>query len=98
MAKFKGRVSIFPGGKGRKAPDPRLSKAISIASPSAFKASIGRVKMLKGISAQRKKAALSNARNIAGAQLKRKTLSAKERKQSTAIKNTRLPSLKSLGA
>ncbi len=93
---FKGKVSIFPGGKGRKAPDPRLSKAISITSPSAFRASFGMVKKLKGISPQRKKAALSNARNIAAAQLKRKRLSAKERKQSRVIKNIKLPSLKKL--
>lgn len=74
-----------------KAKSPRLAKAISIVSPAAFKASIKKVKALKGISALKKKRALVLAKNRALAQLARKNLSAKERKQFAAIAKIRIP-------
>lgn len=72
---------------------PRLAKAISIKSPSAFKSSIGKVKHLKGYSAATKKRALVLARNRAGAQLGRSNLSGKEQREMRAIKNTAIPKM-----
>lgn len=76
-----------------KAKNPRLAKAISITSPSAFRKSIGKVKRLKGISPTTKKRALVLAKNRAGAFLHRKNLSSKERIQMGAIKRTPIPSM-----
>ncbi len=71
--------------------NPRLARAISITSPQQFKKSIGRVRKLKGISPTTKRRALTLAKNRAGAQLKRKTLSVKERREFTAISRINIP-------
>lgn len=71
--------------------NPKLARAISITSPQQFRKSIGRVRKLKGISPTTKRRALTLAKNRAGAQLKRKTLSAGERKQFGAITRINIP-------
>ncbi len=71
--------------------NPRLSAAISIKTPTAFKSSIFKVKRLKGISPAKKKRALTLARTRAQLHLKRKNLSPRERKQMGRIAKTRLP-------
>ena len=69
----------------------RISKIINITSPSAFRKSISKLK--KGGLTLQEKRALVLARNRAGAQLKRKNLSANERKQFTAINKMALPKI-----
>ena len=71
--------------------NPRLARAISITSPQQFRKSIGRVRKLKGISPTTKRRALVLAKNRANAQLKRRTLSAGERRQFTAISKIGIP-------
>ena len=71
--------------------NPQLARAISITSPEQFRKSISRVRKLKGISATTKRRALTLAKNRSGAQLKRKNLSPKERKQFRAITNIKIP-------
>lgn len=66
----------------------RLAKSISIKSPSAFKKSISKLK--KGGLSTTEKRALVLARTRAKLQLKRRNLSAKERKQFTTISETKI--------
>lgn len=82
-----GNQSLFKTGK----PDPRLARIISIESPQSFKKSISRLKM-DGITKKEKKA-LVLAKNRANAQLKRKNLSMKERKQFKEISKIKLPKI-----
>jgi hypothetical protein len=79
----RGRTIFFPPRH------PGLAKIISIESPSAFRASIRKLKKM-GIGA-REKRALVLAQNRARAMLKRRNLSEKERRQLQAIVNTPLP-------
>jgi len=74
-----------------KAKSKALAKKISITSPAAFRASIKELK--KGGLSLREKRALVLARNRAAAQLKRKNLSAKERKQFRAISKISIPKI-----
>ncbi len=67
----------------------RLARIISIKSPSAFRNSI-RILNKGGMSLQEKKA-LVLAKNRAGAQLKRRNLSPKERREFTTITKTKIP-------
>ncbi len=69
----------------------RLARIIDITSPTAFRRSIKILK--KGGLDLKEKRALVLARNRAGAQLKRKNLSAKERKQFREITKTNIPKL-----
>lgn len=64
---------------------PRLSKAIKITSPSAFRESIEKVRALKGFTKKQKQGALNLAKGRARAMLARKRLSGKERKEFGAI-------------
>ncbi len=72
-----------------KAKDPRLARDISITSPSAFRESIKKLK--RGGVTLKEMRALQLAKNRAGAQLKRKNLSSKERKQFRAISKINIP-------
>lgn len=65
-----------------------LAKAISIRSPSAFRNSIKTLK--KGGLTVTEKKALVLARNRAGAQLHRKNLSPKERREMTTISKMKI--------
>jgi len=67
----------------------RLSRIISITSPTAFNKSIRELK--KGGLTTTEKRALVLARNRAGAIAKKKNLSTKERRQMMKIKRTALP-------
>ncbi len=67
----------------------RIAKIITITSPTAFKESIRKLKK-GGLSSDEKKG-LVLSRNRAAAQLGRKNLSSKERKQMRAIKKIKLP-------
>lgn len=67
----------------------RLAKIISTKSPSAFRTSIRKIKE-RGVTTS-EKTALVLARTRAAAQLKRKNLSAGERRQFRAIATTKLP-------
>ena len=71
--------------------NPKLAKAISITSPSAFNKSIKKVKGMSGFSETTKKRALVLAKNRAKVQLKRKNLSTKERKEFKKIASTKIP-------
>ena len=71
-----------------KARSKRLAKIISIKSPSAFRKSIATLK--KGGLTTREKRALVLARTRAKLQLRRKNLSAKERKQMRAISKMKI--------
>ena len=71
----------------------KLAGVISIKNPTRFKKSITTLKK-NGLTVKEKRA-LVLARNRAGAQLKRKNLSMKERKQFTKIVNTRIPNVSS---
>lgn len=68
-----------------KAKNPRLAKAISIRSPTEFRASIKKVRLLKGFTKRQKQGALNIAKARSRAMLARKNLSEKERKQFRAI-------------
>ncbi len=74
-----------------KAKSKRIAKIINITSPTAFRKSIRKLK--KGGLSTHEKRGLTLARNRAGAQLKRKNLSPKERKQMKAITKISLPSI-----
>jgi len=78
------RKTIFFPPKHR-----RLARTITIKSPSAFRASIK--KLSKGGITLVEKRALVLARNRAKAMLKRKNLSAKERRQMREISRIKLP-------
>lgn len=67
----------------------RLARCIDITSPTAFRGSIRKLKE-HGLTL-REKRALVLGRNRASAQLKRKDLSPKERKQMQTIANMNLP-------
>ncbi len=67
----------------------RIARIINITSPTAFRESIRKLKK-GGLSLQEKRA-LVLAQNRAAAQLDRRDLSGKERKQFKAIKRIRLP-------
>ena len=67
----------------------RIAKIIDITNPTAFKRSI--VKLKKGGLSGSEKKGLVLAKNRASAQLKRKNLSIKERKQFRAITKINLP-------
>ncbi len=82
------RTLFFP------AKNKRLSKAISITSPTAFRLSIRRVKRMRGVSPGTKVKALVLAQNRAKAMLKRKRLSARERKQLRTIAKINIPKFK----
>ncbi len=69
--------------------DVRLARKISIRSPSEFRASIRELEK-KGITTKEKRA-LTLARTRASLQLKRKTLSEKERKEFKMIVGMKLP-------
>jgi len=71
--------------------DKRIARIITIRSPTAFKESIRKLK--KGGLTLREKRGLVLARNIADAQLGRKNLSSKERKQFKAITKIKLPKI-----
>ncbi len=79
------KFGLFAG----KPKDKRLARIISITSPTAFRKSIRTLK--KGGITLKEKRALVLARNRAGAQLDRKNLSSKERKQFKAITRMSLP-------
>ncbi len=70
---------------------PRLARLVDLTSPTAFKEGLRKAK--KGGFTLQEKRAFVQGRNIAGAQLKRKNLSMKERKQFRAIMNTKLPKI-----
>ena len=74
-----------------KSKDKRISQIINITSPTAFKKSIKVLK--KGGITLKEKRSLVLAKNRASAQLKRKNLSTKERKQMRSIKNIILPQI-----
>jgi len=78
------RNSLFFPAKNK-----RIARIIDITSPSAFRKSIKTLQ--KGGLSLEEKRALVLARNRAAAQLKRRNLSNKERKQMRAIKNMPLP-------
>jgi len=78
---------------GQKVKHSRLSEAISITSPSAFKKSIRIVMKMRGIPALDRKKALVLARTRGTAQLMRKDLSRKERKQFEAISRISIPGI-----
>ena len=79
------------GGLFGKPKSKRLARIITIESPSKFRKSIREIK--KGGVTLQEKRALVLARNIAGAQLQRKNLSAKERREFSKIKRTKLPKI-----
>jgi len=81
------RTLFFP------AKSKRLAEAISITSPTAFRLSIRRVKRMRGISPGTKVKALVLAQNRAKAMLKRKRLSARERKQLREIAKIKIPKI-----
>lgn len=89
--RFDNKKSIFFKAESRE-----LAEAISIESPTEFKKSIKRVKALKGIPAVTKKRALILAQNRAKAQLKRKKLSRKERKEFEAIAEIKIAQMAKL--
>lgn len=68
---------------------PALARKISITSPAAFKKSIEILK--KNGLTLREKRALVLAQNRARVQLKRKTLSARERREFTEISKIKIP-------
>ncbi len=76
---------------GGKPKSKRIARIINITSPTAFRKSIRLLE--KGGLSTHEKRALVLARNRAGAQLKRKNLSPRERKQMKAIKNQPLPKI-----
>ncbi len=80
------KQTLFSKPKSR-----RLARIITITSPSAFRESI-RVLKKDGLTLEEKRG-LVLAKNRAGAQLKRKNLSAKERKQFRAITKIKLPKI-----
>jgi hypothetical protein len=69
----------------------RIAKIINITSPTSFKESIRKLK--KGGITTEEKRALVLAKNRSSAQLKRKNLSSKERKQFKAITKINLPKI-----
>jgi len=69
----------------------RLARKISITSPTSFRKSIKELK--KGGLNRKEKSALVLAQNRARAQLNRKNLSMKERKQFRQISKIKLPKL-----
>ena len=77
--------TIFFKGK----PNPRIANAINITSPHAFR--MGMKKLQRGGLSSKERSALVLGRNRATAQLMRKDLSIKERKQSLGISRTRIP-------
>ena len=81
----KKRSGLFDTGK----PNPRLARVISIESPTAFRKSVATLR--KGGLTGTEKQALVLAQNRARAQLKRKNLSPKERRQFRAIAAIKLP-------
>jgi hypothetical protein len=83
--RVRGKTIFFPPR------DRKLADTISIKFPAAFRESIRKLKRT-GIGA-REKRALVRAQNRARAMLKKKSLSAKERKQLQAIVRTRLPAV-----
>lgn len=82
------RKSIFK----TKVKSQRRADNISITSPTAFKKSITELK--KGNYSTADQRALQLAKNRATAQLNRKNLSAKERKQMREISKTNIPKAK----
>ena len=70
--------------------NPRLARAISIKTPTAFRKSIGTVKKMQGIPKITKKRALVLARTRATVALKRQNLSIGERKQLRTISKTKI--------
>ncbi len=81
------KFGLFAG----KPKSKRIARIINITSPSAFRESIRKLKR-GGLSLQEKRS-LVLARNRAGAQLDRKNLSTKERKQFRAIVKMSLPKI-----
>ncbi len=79
----------FPKGLFKKAKSKRLARIISIKSPSAFRKSVTTLKK-RGLTT-REKRALVLARTRATVQLRRKNLSAKERRQFRSIAKTKIP-------
>lgn len=75
-----------------KVKNPRLANKINITSPTAFRKSIRDLKK-NGLNATERKA-LTLAKNRATAQLNRKNLSPKERKQFQEISKTKIPKRK----
>ncbi len=71
--------------------NPRLARVIDTTSPTAFRRSIKTLK--RGGLTVREKRALTLAKNRAGAQLNRRNLSKKERKQFRTISRMRLPKI-----
>lgn len=71
--------------------DKLLARKISITSPTSFRESIRKLKQ-GGLNTKEKRA-LVLAQNRARAQLKRKHLSMKERKQFRQISNIKLPKI-----
>lgn len=71
------------------AKNERIARDISIKSPAAFRGSIKKLK--RGGLTTPEGRGLVLARNRAGAQLKRKNLSPKERREFTTISRTRIP-------
>lgn len=71
--------------------DPRLAKIISTKSPEAFRRSI-RILMRGGLTTKEKRG-LILAQNRSRAQLKRKNLSPKERREFTQIVQTKIPNI-----
>ncbi len=69
----------------------RIAQIINITSPTSFRKSIRRLK--KGGITTKEKRALVLAKNRSSAQLKRKNLSLKERKQFKAITKINLPKI-----
>ncbi len=80
------KQTLFSKPKNKK-----LARIITITSPSAFRESI-RVLKKDGITLEKKRA-LVLAKNRAEAQLRRKNLSAKERKQFRTITKIKLPKI-----
>ncbi len=80
------RQSLFFAATNKK-----LASQISIKSPQAFRKSINTVK--KGGVTLEEKRALVLAQNRAGAQLKRSSLSMKERLEFTLIRGMKLPKI-----
>lgn len=76
------------------AKNKRLSAAISIKNPSAFKTSISRVRKIKGISPTTKKRALVLARTRAKVALNRSNLSTKEQREMRKIAKTPIGAFK----
>ena len=72
----------------------RIARAISITSPTAFRRSIRTLKKSNGRLSLKERQGLVLAKNRAGAQLQRKNLSPKERRQFRAITKIRIPKLR----